>query len=440
MRGMSWILDKWRRRRPPPGIGLPERLYAHFPGAVMLLDAHGVILEANPSLARLTGHAAATLVGRRVTSLDEQPLRGPLSRALAHCVQQRQPWRGLLHCRHADGQRLYLDTLIQPLVEGAHDTLRLLCIQHDVGALLEPAIADRERLGRLEAVVSGLPGVVFQLHQAPRGALSFGYLSDGLTALCGLAPEAVMAAPARLLDRLVDDDRQALTTALAQSSVSLEPLQLAFRIETPEGMRWLEATAGVQRDSDGGTFWDGWLQDVTRRKEAERRTQHLISTDMLTGLLNRRAFLANGEAVLAHAARNRRRVPVAMIDLDHFKALNDAHGHAAGDIALQRFATTCRDSLRPYDLIGRLGGEEFAVMLVDSEPEEAWSVLERLRQAVADSELVLGGERLHFTVSLGLAFLEPGGDLGEALARADRALYRAKRAGRNRIVGPETVT
>ncbi|MBB3230915.1 sensor domain-containing diguanylate cyclase [Halomonas stenophila] len=439
MRGISRILDKWRRRRSSPATSLPERLYAHFPGAVMLLDAHGVILEVNPSMARVTGHADESLVGRRVTGLDEQPLRGPLSRALDHCVQQRQSWHGLLHCRHADGRRLYLDTLIQPLVEGPDAPLRLLCIQHDVGTLLEPAIADRERLGRLEAVVTGLPGVVFQLHQTPRGALSFGYLSEGLIALCGLTPDAVMASPARLLDRLVGEDRQALTNTLAQSSVSLEPWQLAFRIETPEGVRWLEATAGVRRESGGGTLWDGWLQDVTRRKEAERRTQHLISTDMLTGLLNRRAFLANGEALLAHATRNRRRVPVAMVDLDHFKALNDTHGHAAGDIALQRFATTCRDCLRPYDLIGRLGGEEFAVMLVDSEPEEAWGVLERLRQAVADSELALGGETLHFTVSMGVAFLDPGGNLGEALGRADHALYRAKRAGRNRIVGPETV-
>ncbi|MDN3556576.1 sensor domain-containing diguanylate cyclase [Halomonas maura] len=437
---MSRILDKWRRRRSPPATSLPERLYAHFPGAVMLLDAHGVILEVNPSVVPVTGHAAASLVGRRVTLLDEQPLRGPLSRALADCVQQRQPWRGLLHCRHADGRRLHLDTLIQPLAEGSHDTSRLLLIQHDVGTHLEPAIADRARLDRLEAVVTGLPGVVFQLHQAPRGALSFGYLSEGLTALCGLAPDAVKASPERLLDRLVGDDRQALTNALAQSSVSLEAFQLAVRIETPAGVRWVEATAGVRRDAEGGTLWDGWMQDVTRRKEAERRTQQLISTDMLTGMLNRRAFFANGEAVLAHAARQGRRVPVAMIDLDHFKALNDTHGHAAGDIALQRFATTCRDSLRPYDLIGRLGGEEFAVMLVDSDPEEAWSVLERLRQAVADNELVLGGETLHFTVSMGMAFLDPGGDLGEALSRADHALYRAKRAGRNRIVFPEQVT
>ncbi|WP_185827543.1 sensor domain-containing diguanylate cyclase [Halomonas nitroreducens] len=437
---MSWIPDKWRRRRTPPGASLPERLYAHFPGAVMLLDAHGVVLDANPSVAQATGHAPASLVGQRVTILDEQPLRGPVSRALAECVQQRSAWRGLLHCRHADGHRLYLDTLVQPLVEGPHDTLRLLLIQHDVGPLLEPAIADRARLGRLEAVVAGLPGVVFQLHQAPRGALSFGYLSEGLSALCGLTPDAVMASPSRLLDRLVGDDREALSNALAQSSVSLEPLQLAFRIEVADGVRWLEATASARRESKGGTLWEGWLQDVTRRKEAERRTEHLISTDMLTGLLNRRAFFANGEAVLAHAARHGRRVPVAMVDLDHFKVLNDTHGHAAGDVALQRFATICRDSLRPYDLIGRVGGEEFALMLVDSEPEEACSVLERLRQAVADSELVLGGETLHFTVSLGMAFLAPGGDLGEALSRADRALYRAKRAGRNRIVGPEAVT
>ncbi len=186
-------------------------------------------------------------------------------------------------------------------------------------------------------------------------------------------------------------------------------------------------------------MWDGVLIDIDERKQVEQRIQRLVGTDMLTGALNRRAFLEQGEAALARSARHGQTLSLAMLDLDHFKALNDTYGHAAGDLALQAFATTCRESLRPYDLFARIGGEEFVVLLVDSRPEEAWAILERLRQAVAAIELEADGETIRFTVSLGLAVLSADGSLDAGLGQADRALYRAKHSGRNRICGPESL-
>ncbi|XKE44476.1 diguanylate cyclase [Halomonas organivorans] len=437
---MTWIPDRWRRRRRrvPRDVSLSEALLEHFPGAALLADADGVVLRLSPGAEAHLGHAASDLVGKRLTGLDEDPLRGELARGMTACLAQGRPWRGPVRCRRADGDLRYQDVVIRPLA-GGEGPPRLLVVLHDVDDLVAPARDDRERLAELEASIARLPGVVFRLRQTPRGELGFDYLSDGIRELCGLTPEALRASPEALFARMPDEDRRALSATLARSAVGLMPWEQAVRLTLPQGERWLEMRARVRRGKQGVTLWDGWLQDITQRKEEEARTRALVTTDMLTGLLNRRGFFANGRAVMAYAARHHHRVAVAMLDLDHFKALNDTYGHAAGDIALQCFARTCRDCLRPYDLIARLGGEEFAIMLADGDPEEAWRVFERLRRRVAEAELALGGETLHITVSLGLAFLEPDGDLNEVLGRADRALYRAKREGRNRVVGPSPV-
>ncbi|WP_280547444.1 diguanylate cyclase [Halomonas sp. 11-S5] len=434
---MARIRDKWRTWRSHRGKQEPlaEALLDCFPGVVMLIDAHGVILRVNPGFEQHSGHPAEALLGRRITCLDVTPLHGAMSHALAHCVARRRPWRGVLLCRRADGRLIHQDGVFQPLGACRDEPLRLLVTLHDITALRQKALHDHALLERFQGTLSRLPGVVFQLRQDTRGGLGFLYLSDGLRALAGLSPHSVMDRADTLLERIHAEDRGALTTSLAQSAVSLEPWGLEFRLETADGVRWLEGRASASRRRDGITLWDGLLIDITPRKQKEQRTQKLVSTDMLTGALNRRAFFDFGEAVRAHAARQGRSVPLAMLDIDHFKRLNDTHGHAVGDLALQTFATTCRDCLRPYDLFARIGGEEFVVMLVDTTPDEAWGVLDRLRSAVEAIELEVADTTLRITVSLGLAVLPPEGSLDLALSQADQALYRAKHEGRNRLAG-----
>lgn len=435
MWGMSWIPASWRRRLRPAPASLPAAVLEHFPGVVVRVDEDGVVLEASRGAEARLGHVARALIGQRLVGLDEDPLRGELARGLAVSRTEAMPWRGLVRCRLADGRLRYQDVSIQPLAmdEAPPQWLVLLL---DVDDLVAPARAEQARLRRLEATLDGVPGAVFRWRQTPRGEWAFDYLSAGVRDLCGLSAETLMARPDRFFALVAEADHEGLIASLAQSSVGLSPWSRVFRLSLPGGERWLEGQAGVRRAARGETVWEGWLQDVTRRREEEARTQALIMTDMLTGLLNRRGFRSNGHAVLAHATRHRRRVAVAMLDLDHFKALNDTHGHAAGDIALQTFARIGRDCLRPYDLMARIGGEEFAVLLSDSDPDEAREVFERLRETVAATELSLGERILHVTVSLGMAIVEPGGDLDEALNRADRALYRAKHEGRNRLLGP----
>ncbi|MFT7776256.1 diguanylate cyclase [Roseateles sp.] len=154
-------------------------------------------------------------------------------------------------------------------------------------------------------------------------------------------------------------------------------------------------------------------------------------TDALTGLPNRRSLDAALAAQCAMAAREGRPCAVLMLDLDHFKAINDTHGHAVGDAVLRAFGQRLQAQLRRSDLCARYGGEEFVVLLAGTPFEPAEEVGERLRVLVTAEPLVEG---VTATVSVGTASFRPGDDMASLLARADAALYDAKRSGRNRVV------
>jgi diguanylate cyclase (GGDEF)-like protein len=161
-----------------------------------------------------------------------------------------------------------------------------------------------------------------------------------------------------------------------------------------------------------------------------RQLEDLVATDELTGLFNRRHFLRLASRDLAHL-NNGSRHGLALIDLDHFKRINDMHGHAAGDQVLQAFAEVAASCLREGDILARYGGEEFVLLIPDCDSAHLTACCERLRLAFADSQPLRGHEHT-LSLSAGMTMLVAGDDLDEALQRADQALYRAKREGRNR--------
>jgi len=173
------------------------------------------------------------------------------------------------------------------------------------------------------------------------------------------------------------------------------------------------------------------------KESDDRKMTLLATTDSLTGLVNRRAFFERTDGARQLAARLQAPVSLMMLDLDHFKSLNDRHGHAAGDDALCLFAATALGTLRDNDIMGRLGGEEFALVLPGTELEGAMQAAERLRAAVQEAGCGEGGVASAMTVSIGVVAIAPHEHINAALARADHALYAAKSAGRNRIASGE---
>lgn len=180
------------------------------------------------------------------------------------------------------------------------------------------------------------------------------------------------------------------------------------------------------------------LERQVRDRTAEISRMHhqavrAARTDMLTGLPNRRAFYDDAAKELERAGRYERPVSLILLDIDHFKAVNDTYGHSAGDEVLRRLADLLSRDKRGADVVGRLGGEEFALLLPETALEEAFQLAERIRQDVADLAVSHNGKAIGISASLGVTKQRPGETIEAILDRADKTLYTAKETGRNRV-------
>ncbi len=181
-----------------------------------------------------------------------------------------------------------------------------------------------------------------------------------------------------------------------------------------------------------------WKEEIMYHCEALREELEKLAqtahTDPLTGVWNRRFIEEKFFNLLKKSENIEHRVAVLMADIDHFKVVNDTYGHTNGDEVLRRVAGVLQRSIRGQDVAIRYGGEEFCVVLYDIPEEVAIRVAERIRQQVATEEIILGETAVNVTISIGVAFYEPGMSAEDLLATADRRLYRAKNLGRNKVV------
>ncbi len=180
--------------------------------------------------------------------------------------------------------------------------------------------------------------------------------------------------------------------------------------------------------------------EIEQRKLLEEELRELATTDSLTGLFVRRQLFDLGGKEIDRARRNGAPLSLMILDIDHFKAINDTHGHAIGDEVLKSFSGNFRDSLRNGDIACRFGGEEFVAILPETDTRHAMDVAQRLRQSVESAISSVGGAEVQDTISVGLAELRAGDtSITQLINRADGALYMAKTSGRNRVVAaPET--
>ena len=178
------------------------------------------------------------------------------------------------------------------------------------------------------------------------------------------------------------------------------------------------------------------VRDITERKRFQLELERQARLDYLTGLNNRGYFMQIAEHELSRAKRYQTPLSLLMMDVDYFKVINDTHGHKTGDRVLQSFAEICRRTLRGIDVVGRVGGEEFAVLLPETDIDQAIEVAERLRENIATTKVSINqGLPLNFTVSIGVTTLNDDNEnIDQLFDAADKALYHAKKAGRNRVM------
>jgi diguanylate cyclase (GGDEF)-like protein/PAS domain S-box-containing protein len=226
-------------------------------------------------------------------------------------------------------------------------------------------------------------------------------------------------------------DKQALVERItAEQSVE----NLAMRLKcVGDRPFWALVNASIVRTTDGHACVAGFA-DLTAQKAIEEQLRAAATTDSLTGTLTRRRLFELAESEWGRAERYGRPICVALLDLDHFKSVNDRFGHLVGDEALRKTGAALRTTLRREDWAGRYGGEEFVVLLPETRIDAARDAVERLRVCVEAIVLETDGTRVPLTLSAGVATMRAGESFEDVLARADEALYRAKADGRNRVV------
>lgn len=288
---------------------------------------------------------------------------------------------------------------------------------------------------RYDELVRRIPVGAYLYRFHADGSTSFDYVSPVFCQILGLHADAVLHHPEIAFAAAHPDDRDDLIRANQDAAASLQPFRWQGRFIVHGNTRWIRIASDAMPQPEGGSLWSGVISDITESKELEFELVRQARTDVLTGLYNRRHFFELAEQELARVRRHGEPFSMLMLDVDNFKLFNDTYGHHVGDLVLQKLSEVLRHTLRVIDTPGRIGGEEFAILLPETGEQRALEVAERLRLNVANAIVPLEqGGTVHFTVSIGVTcFVTTDRGIDDILKRADAGLYMAKNAGRNRV-------
>ncbi|MGR5302547.1 diguanylate cyclase [Vibrio alfacsensis] len=302
----------------------------------------------------------------------------------------------------------------------------------------------KEREDWLHAILNSLPDHVFILDKQGRYIESFGgtyhskhfnaesytnlYLSDALSS--SKASELL----SYIDDVIASNEPKVVKYSIALQDHLLMPIEELEALENPEET-WFEAIIKPVDNAIDDSNWVIWsVRDVTKNHLLEKRLKYLSETDELTGVLNRRAFQINLENALSAHLTQANTLSCLMIDIDHFKDINDQVGHFSGDRVISHVAKICQTAIRGSDFIGRLGGEEFAVILSNTSAIQAYDVAERIRQAIESAPCCIDGIEINTTVSIGVAeYNKQVPTTKKLMISADKAMYYSKHVGRNQV-------
>jgi diguanylate cyclase (GGDEF)-like protein/PAS domain S-box-containing protein len=400
-----------------------------FPSPVFIKNPDGRYIGCNQAYSSLTGIARDQIVGKTVFDVNDREMAEKCHQQdldlLKNGTRQRYKWRLAL----SDGE--IRDVIFEkaPLLDDNGRITGIIGVISDVTEQQKAENALIESNERLETLLFMLPvGIILIDYETrlimemnPYAVTILGHSKEQLVGRkCHACICPVKAEHCPIQDPEMEIDRS--EGELIHASGERIPV-----FKSAITMKFDDKAVILQ-----------CFQDISDIKKLENQLKELARTDFLTGLFNRMFFFDRAHQELARSLRYQRSLSVVVFDIDYFKRVNDQFGHPAGDAVLRGISGICRDVFRQTDIIGRLGGEEFGVILVECNLQQAGIAAERFRQRVESEIFEVEETAIHCTISLGIAAcMENTDDVDSLMKRADTELYRAKNSGRNRICKSE---
>ncbi|WP_434601347.1 diguanylate cyclase [Pseudomonas sp. Z4-7] len=330
-----------------------------------------------------------------------------------------------------DGSHLTVNMLATPVLDdqGLWVGHLAICIDVTERKRVHEALAARDLL--LKKLSAHVPGGIYQFKMDFTGEFSVIYASDGIRDIYELEPDVLVRHAEAVFSRIHPLDSARVRASIRISADTLSPWREEYRVQLPQrGLRWVRGEATPEQLPGGGVLWHGYVSDISDLKRVEEELRALSITDALTGIRNRRYFQERLTSEMARVERGSGELAVIMLDIDHFKRINDQHGHAVGDRVLQAVCQRITQRLRRTDVFCRLGGEEFVVLCPDTDNESAYTLALGLWDGLRGSPIDDIGT---ITASFGIASWRVGEGADALLLRADSGVYAAKQAGRDRV-------
>ncbi|OUM07165.1 GGDEF domain-containing protein [Pseudomonas syringae] len=416
--------------------------------AIIATDLDGLIKTFNVGAQKMLGYAQEDVLGKfrlmdlyqstvleaRASTLSKEMGR-PISASqlmFLDAVQEgshpSQEWT----LQRSDGSTLVVDMLVTAVRDdqGLWTGYLAVCIDVTEHKRVNEALAEQGEL--LKKLGSQVPGGIYQYHLGVDGSAHFRYASAGMGELFEVDETQLLEDSDAVLRRIHPTDLTRVKSSILESARHLTAWSEEYRVELPsKGQRWLRAASTPERLADGSVLWHGFVSDITDLKRVEQELRALSVTDVLTGAYNRRYFQDRMQSELKRIDRHGGHLSIIMLDIDHFKRINDRFGHAVGDQVLKAISEKISQRLRSDDVFCRLGGEEFMVVCPGTRGTQAYQLAMSLREELRKQ--VIEGVDHVVTASFGIASWRAGEGIDAMLLRADSGVYAAKQAGRDRV-------
>ncbi len=471
-------VDFTREHDLEESLRVQHRLYTqiteNMSDVVAILDSDACYRYVTPSSEHVLGYTPEELKGHSVFKFIAEDQREPHERSFDNALNGRS---GQIETRfrHKNGQYIWLESAARALPDESSGRVGLLIASRDITQrklaeesrfrtnarlkrrkeLLQNSLRQMQELteelheaqARYERLVRATNGFVFSV------ALENGMVVDavnypGCEQVTGYTAKEY-AEDTELWRRMIHpDDASQVLNQVKELTDGASTVVIEHRIIHRDGSeRWLKNTSVARHDEAGRLIgYDGLITDITEFKNAEaervaltNQLRNMALRDALTGLMNRRGFEEELNRLWNLSLRHPFPMGLLVIDIDHFKTLNDTYGHMAGDRILIECATLIQESVRDSDVVCRFGGDEMTVILPWSEEDETLMIAERMLESFRSRVFCKGAHDLHMSISIGTATVTPSRDQTPErfLARADKAVYRAKQLGRNRVCRAE---